>query len=100
MFISFLYNLNLLFDFFQPVPWTIPEQREMYRKTQVVRQGAVGPRYQPYTVPRYQFTSRDLDRCLYGKQDLQVKHELRIYGENLRLISRNSRFKWVHDLSY
>eukprot|EP00795_Rhopilema_esculentum_P006075 gene6075-11455_t len=40
----------------------------------MVRQSLMTSRHQPYMVPRSHFTSRDLDRCLYGKQDLQVVH--------------------------
>eukprot|EP00794_Sanderia_malayensis_P009873 gene9873-10883_t len=54
--------------------WQLSEPRDVYRKNSVARAGHVNSRYQPYIVPRYQFTVRDLDRCLYGKQDLQVVH--------------------------
>ncbi len=54
--------------------WQIPEHRDVYRKAPIGRPGQASSRYQPYALPRYQFTTRDLDRCLYGKQDLQVVH--------------------------
>ena len=56
----------------QNAMWPVSEQRMVYRKNPVVRPGPLNARYQPYSVPRYQFTARDLDHCLYGKQDLQV----------------------------
>jgi len=58
----------------EAAPWPLPEQRDLYRKGTMGRQGQLGPRYQSYAIPRYQFAPRDLDRCLYGKQDLQVVH--------------------------
>ena len=63
----------IVFFFRQGAMWPGNEvPREMYRKP--ARPGSVNARYQPYTMPRYHFTVRDLDRCLYGKQDLQVVH--------------------------
>ena len=55
--------------------WPV-ESREMYRKGTAMHPPTTmhPPRFPPPLAPppRYQFTARDLDRCLYGKQDIRV----------------------------